>query len=193
MNEPVAPQLRRYRQPAVVAYAWQGVEAVREVQLLESADGELCKFADVDFLLSALRAERDQAYELRNQFAAENKRLFADKLALRAERDSYKADFEDLLVQKRAIEGELASAREALELIRPHIDLEQARLNGSYCAAKIDEHTFCGRGRHWPGHRSDLKEWPEHEFIDGAALIAALAANHAHSENREDGAGGGAT
>jgi hypothetical protein len=73
-----------------------------------------------------------------------------------------------------ALRTERDRLRAALEIVRPHVDLMQAHLNGSYCCAKIDEHTFCGRGRNWPGHRSDAKEWPEHEFVDGSALVAAL-------------------
>jgi hypothetical protein len=69
---------------------------------------------------------------------------------------------------------ELERVRAVLEIIRPHVDIGQARLNGSYCVAKIDEHTFCGRAGNWPGHRSDPKEWPEHAFVDGGALISAL-------------------
>jgi hypothetical protein len=80
-----------------------------------------------------------------------------------------------LIASAPTLKAENERLREALELVRPHVDLGQACLNGSYCAAKIDEHTFCGRGREWPGHRSDAKEWPEHEFIDGSPLVAALA------------------
>jgi hypothetical protein len=83
-------------------------------------------------------------------------------------------DARDLLALFDAQSLELQAVREALEIVRPHVDLVQADLNGSYCVAKIDEHTFCGRGRQWPGHRSDAKEWPEHEFVDGSALVAAL-------------------
>ncbi len=67
-----------------------------------------------------------------------------------------------------------AREKRVLEIIRPHVDLVQASLNGSYCACKIDEKTFCGRAREWVGHVSKPTEWPEHVFVDGAALVDAL-------------------